>query len=201
MLEERIINAEIIARVTLRSHEVVGAQRHPGKSKYRPAIKFTGGPPLHADAEGRRRKVGAYRESVSQAPGGVAEWFKAPVLNTQSSPAGGSSATVADEVNQAWLPDAVPAGPDAGERFLLEDPHVPLTTVGGGQSRSAVRAIPNPRTISNSFLQARILEAELDASADSYRGCLLAKYEWIRNPGKECTGSQAALWSGLRHCR
>ncbi len=40
LLEERILEAKIIARVTLRSHEVMGAQ-FPGSSKYRPAIKFT----------------------------------------------------------------------------------------------------------------------------------------------------------------
>ena len=35
LLEERIVNAEIIARVTLRSHEVVGA-KFPGKRQVPP---------------------------------------------------------------------------------------------------------------------------------------------------------------------
>ena len=92
--------------------------------------------------------------------------------------------TVADEVNQAWLPDAAPAGAGEaqGQRFLLEDPHVPLTTAGGNQSRSAVRAIPNPQTISKSSLEAKIAAVEAEWAAnntDAYRECLLAKYRVI----------------------
>ena len=200
ILEERIVRAEIIARVTLRSHEVVGA-RFPGSNKYLPAIKFTfvaleylkgsGGGELVTYAYGDHESFALERDTAQEALDKWGSWIsgyrdgrwddRQAIIFLRQPVADGPyvigflgeyrdsfsgrrvvrRVTVADEVNQAWLPDAAPAGEDAGERFLLED----------------------TQTISKSSLQASIAAAEAELAANdtnSYRNCLLTKYEAIR---------------------
>ena len=84
LLEERIVDAKVIARVTLRSHEVVGAQ-FPGSSEYLPAIKFTfdaleylkgsGGGELVAYAYGLHDHFALERDTAKKAKDKWGSWI------------------------------------------------------------------------------------------------------------------------------
>ena len=84
LLEERIVDAKVIARVMLRSHEVVGAQ-FPGSSEYLPAIKFTfdaleylkgsGGGELVAYAYGDHDHFALERDTAKKAKDKWGSWI------------------------------------------------------------------------------------------------------------------------------
>ena len=84
LLEERIVDAKVIVRVTLRSHEVVGAQ-FPGDSEYLPAIKFTfdaleylkgsGGGELIAYAYGKHDHFALERDTAKKAKDKWGSWI------------------------------------------------------------------------------------------------------------------------------